>query len=40
MNKKTYLVEVKFDNDVEADYVWCEMNSFIREWLKVFKLPR
>jgi hypothetical protein len=38
--QKTYLVEVKFDNDVEADYVWCEMNSFIREWLKVFKLPR
>lgn len=38
--QKTYLVEVKFDNDVEANYVWCEMNSFIREWLKVFKLPR
>lgn len=38
--QKTYLVEVKFRNDVEASYILNEMNSFIREWLKVFKLPR
>lgn len=38
--QKTYLVEVKFRNDAEATYILNEMNSFIREWLKVFKLPR
>lgn len=39
--QKYHLVyETKITNDKEAIHALNEMNDYIREWLKVFKLPR